>query len=388
MSSVYPANIDTLATNRVDGTSLTTTHAVDHDTVNDAINKIEAELGVNPKSIYSSLAQRLSIITQNISTVDYTPVIADADKIVEINKATAAIVTVPPNASVAFPIGTVIEFIQLGAGQVTFAPGAGVTIRSPGSNLKLSGLYSGASLRKRATDEWVLSGDMQTFKVTSVAEISLASHGIPATRTSHTIKIRARSTTGSTGVIRAALYEGATNRSGDLTSTALTNAFADYTLVIPDAAAAAITDYSNLSIRFWGYDSAGNALIFEVAKVYLNLPSAGAVPKSTPVAEISLASHATPGNRLNHSIKVRARTITGSTGVIKVALYEGATNRSGDLQTSLLSNAFVDYTLPITQASATTITSYANLSIRVWGYDAAGNALVFEVAKLNLTLPV
>jgi hypothetical protein len=113
-----------------------------------------------------------------------------------------------------------------------------------------------------------------TPKSTSVAEISLASHGTPSEQTNHAIKIRARTTSGSTGVIKAALYEGTTNRSGDLTSLALTNSLADYTLAISDASAANITDYSNLSIKFWGYDPNGGSLVFEVADLYLELPEA------------------------------------------------------------------------------------------------------------------
>ncbi len=126
-----------------------------------------------------------------------------------------------------------------------------------------------------------------TSKQTSVAEISLASHGTPSERTNHTIKVRARTTTGSTGKIRAALYEGSTNRSGNLESTALTTTLADYTLAISGANAATITDYSNLSIRIWGYDSAGNALVFEVAKLSLNLATATRVNLATYSATLS-----------------------------------------------------------------------------------------------------
>jgi hypothetical protein len=111
-------------------------------------------------------------------------------------------------------------------------------------------------------------------QATSVAEVSLASHATPSERTNHLITVRARTTSGSTGVIKAALYEGSTNRSGDLTSSALTNSLTDKSLSIPDASAANITDYSNLSIKFWGYDSAGRALTFEVAEVSLKLPLA------------------------------------------------------------------------------------------------------------------
>ncbi len=254
----------------------------------------------------------------------------------------------------------------------------------------------------------VTSGN-RSNKRTSVAEISLASGGIPTTRTNHSIKVKARTTTGSTGKIRAALYEGSVNRSGDLESSALTNSLALYTLAIPNAAAALITDYSNLSIRIWGNDEAGNALVFEVSELYLELPTSsgptthygatsmattfgvavsGSGAKQTSVAEISLASHATPSVRSQHAIRVKARTTTGSTGKIRVALYEGSTNRSGNLEASgSLTNSLVEYTISIPDSAAATITDYSNLSIRVWGYDPAGNALVFEVSELYLRVP-
>ncbi len=85
---------------------------------------------------------------------------------------------------------------------------------------------------------------------TPVARISLPTSNTPHARTAHSIVVRARTTTGSTGRIRAALYESTNNRSGDLESTVLTNSLADYTLAIPDASAANITSYSDLEIRF------------------------------------------------------------------------------------------------------------------------------------------
>ena len=89
----------------------------------------------------------------------YTLALADFGHIIETTSSSAVTVTVPPNASVAFPAGTVVEVCQLGAGQVTVAQGAGVTIRSPAS-LVLRAQFSTVSLRKRATDEWVLAGDV------------------------------------------------------------------------------------------------------------------------------------------------------------------------------------------------------------------------------------
>jgi hypothetical protein len=76
------------------------------------------------------------------------------------NAAGATTITVPPNSSVAFPVGTIIEVTRLGAGTVTFVAGAGVTLRSRGGLLGIGPQYGTVRLRKRATDEWVLTGDL------------------------------------------------------------------------------------------------------------------------------------------------------------------------------------------------------------------------------------
>ena len=130
------------------------------------------------------------------------------------------------------------------------------------------------------SDDWCIAAvaiaETPTPTQTTVARLSLAPADTPETRTAHSIKVRARTTTGSSGTIRAALYESTTNRSGDLESTPITNTLADYTLAIPDASAANITDYTNLEVRVWGYDVNGAALVFEIDQVYLELPAAPA----------------------------------------------------------------------------------------------------------------
>ncbi len=89
----------------------------------------------------------------------YTLALTDAGKMVTLTNAASITLTIPTNATIAFPINTRIDLLQYGAGQVTVA-GAGVTINSSGSKLKLTGQYSGASLWKKATDTWVLIGDI------------------------------------------------------------------------------------------------------------------------------------------------------------------------------------------------------------------------------------
>jgi hypothetical protein len=269
------------------------------------------------------------------------------------------------------------------------------------------GIYVGDAISLVIRFGSVISGNIP-YKQTAVAEVSLASHGTPAFYTNHSIKIKARTTSGSSGVLKVALYEGATNRSGNLETPYLTNTLTNYTLNIPEAVAATITDYSNLSIKFWGYDLGGNALVFEVSEIYLELPivtggisygiisrqftfgrsvSGNKSSKSTSVAEISLPSSGLPTDRTNHIIKLRARTTSGSSGVLKAALYEGTTQRSGILITAPLTNTFTNYTLIILTSDAATITDYSNLSIKFWGFDILGNALAFEVSDIYLELP-
>jgi hypothetical protein len=100
-----------------------------------------------------------STLPINAQAASYTLVLADKDKIVEMSNASANTLTVPLNATVAYPVGTQINIIQTGAGQTTVAATGGVTINStPG--LKIRAQWSSATLIKRATNTWVLVGDL------------------------------------------------------------------------------------------------------------------------------------------------------------------------------------------------------------------------------------
>lgn len=100
-------------------------------------------------------------LTISEQTASYTLVLGDAGNRIEMNVADANALTVPPDSEVAFPVGTVIEVGQIGAGQTTITAGTGVTIQVYStSTLALAGQWASASLLKRATDEWVLTGDL------------------------------------------------------------------------------------------------------------------------------------------------------------------------------------------------------------------------------------
>lgn len=99
------------------------------------------------------------LTTRTVSGTTDTLVLADAGKLVELSNTSAITVTVPLNSSVAYPIGTQINLLQTNTGQVTVAATGGVTINAnPG--LKLRAQWAFATLIKRATDTWVLVGDI------------------------------------------------------------------------------------------------------------------------------------------------------------------------------------------------------------------------------------
>lgn len=110
-------------------------------------------------SLYSSGAMVGHAKINAQSGTTYTTVLTDDGKTVTLTNAAAITLTVPANATVAYPVGTKIDLVQLGAGQVTVAGAGGVTVNAtPG--LKLRDQYSGATLSKIATNTWVLFGDL------------------------------------------------------------------------------------------------------------------------------------------------------------------------------------------------------------------------------------
>jgi hypothetical protein len=125
-------------------------------------------VGADRKKLTADAAEATGIkwqyegeLTLNAQTgTTYTLVLTDSAKFVTLSNASAITATVPPNSSVAFPTGTQVNLMQLGAGQVTVAAGAGVTLRSAGTLVKTSAQYAVATLLKIASDEWVLVGNL------------------------------------------------------------------------------------------------------------------------------------------------------------------------------------------------------------------------------------
>lgn len=103
-----------------------------------------------------TLSNKAITLPINQQTGAYTLVLSDAGKIVEVSSTSASTVTVPPNSSVAFSVGSSISVMQTNTGTVTIAAGSGVTIDSDLS-LILS-RWNMVTLIKRDTDSWSVQG--------------------------------------------------------------------------------------------------------------------------------------------------------------------------------------------------------------------------------------
>ena len=118
-------------------------HISDHNAISDTL---------------SWLMSQLTALQSTQQTASYTLALADMGTVVEVNSGAPATVTVPPASAATFPLGAVIWVAAMGTGTVTIAPGSGVTLRSLGGKVAISGQYAEVKLRQRAPDVWMLTG--------------------------------------------------------------------------------------------------------------------------------------------------------------------------------------------------------------------------------------
>jgi hypothetical protein len=102
-----------------------------------------------------------------VAGTTYTAVFADRGALIEFTSSSAITYTIPTNATIAFPVGTFLHIRSAGTGQVTITgPGGtggtagGVTIDLPTGTFTTRAQWSRVTAHKRATNEWVLEGDL------------------------------------------------------------------------------------------------------------------------------------------------------------------------------------------------------------------------------------
>lgn len=113
------------------------------------VSSLDAKMNVN-----------ITVDTPDLSAVSqYTLVLSDNNRLKRLSKATAIVLNIPTNASVAFPIGAQILISQAGAGQITITPAGGVTVNSA-NGLKTRAQHSQISLIQVAANTWLAGGDL------------------------------------------------------------------------------------------------------------------------------------------------------------------------------------------------------------------------------------
>jgi hypothetical protein len=110
-------------------------------------------------------APKINLSLNSQTGTTYTFVLGDNGQLVTASNASAQTYSIPTNASVAYPVGTQINIIQIGAGQVTIqaVTSGTTTVASTGATAaapKLRAQYSSATLIKAATDLWYVMGDI------------------------------------------------------------------------------------------------------------------------------------------------------------------------------------------------------------------------------------
>ena len=125
-----------------------------------AIAESDGSGGFASKKISGAQLKDSTLNEQTVTT--YNLVLTDAHKTVIVANGSAIDLKIPTNSGIAFPIGTRIEIIQGGAGQITVTPTSGVTVNSSGGKTKLAAQYAVATILKVATNTWYLFGDITT----------------------------------------------------------------------------------------------------------------------------------------------------------------------------------------------------------------------------------
>lgn len=125
-------------------------------TAAEAVTGTSTSLAVHPAGLTATRGLYVGINAQTGTT--YAPVLTDQGKLVTCTNAAAITVTLPSNATTAFPIGTQIDFAGMGAGKITFVAGSGATaVGTP--SLVTRAQYSAVTAVKTATDAWLIIGD-------------------------------------------------------------------------------------------------------------------------------------------------------------------------------------------------------------------------------------
>lgn len=118
-----------------------------------------------------------SINTQ--SGTSYTLALSDFGNLIKFTNSGSVTLTVPPDSSVSFQVGDVVELMLDSIGTVTVVGGSGVTVNSETGSATITSRYTITRLVKMASNSWILSGALvNTVPDASITEGKIANSAV------------------------------------------------------------------------------------------------------------------------------------------------------------------------------------------------------------------
>jgi hypothetical protein len=156
----------TLSINTAVTADLTTAQTLTNKTISAANNTLTGVATLTGSETLTNKTLTSPLINLGINAqtgTTYTTVLADNGKLTTLTNGSSIAVTIPPNSSVAYPVGAQINMAQLDVGQVTVSGGVGVTVVSTGATAsapKARARYSTLTAVQTSTDNWLIMGDI------------------------------------------------------------------------------------------------------------------------------------------------------------------------------------------------------------------------------------
>lgn len=156
----YDADLAALAT-AGNSTTLAAVTAAFTTALKTKLDGIEALADVTDATNVAAAGAVMQAQTVNAQTgTTYTLVAGDAGKLVTLSNAAGITLTLPQDSDATIAVGTYVDLLQLGAGQVTVAAGTGATLRTSGLTAKARAQYSRLGVQKVSANTWSLYGDL------------------------------------------------------------------------------------------------------------------------------------------------------------------------------------------------------------------------------------
>ncbi len=197
----------------------------------------------------------MSDLTSTVSAqagTSYTVLLADANGVVTCSNSSAVTITIPDDATTAFPTGTCIEFVQLGAGQVTIEGDVGVTINSLDAYRSISGQYGCARIIKTDTDQWVLTGNLAVTPTVTYTQWDPANKGANITLSGGDLT----TTSSNIGLVRALIGKS----SGKWYWEVISGSTSTHMVIGVATSSATLNNYTGSDAQGWGYYGNGGGV--------------------------------------------------------------------------------------------------------------------------------